>query len=767
MGAKPSLRKPVAIVFTLFLTSLLISLTFSCSRVKGAGATGWYAQPSGTTNLLYDVSAVDAATVWAVGEKGTIIKTMDGGNSWETQTSGTTCELWGVDAADANTAWAVGGDGTILKTGDGGFTWTPQISGTTDFIYSVSAVDAHTVWALGTNATVLRTNDGGTTWKLKSPGPDKYLDDITAVDANTAWVVGDNGEISKTSDGGVNWTSQESGTNMSLNSISAVDSSTAWAVGHAGCILKTTDGGVTWAYKRHEVSYRDLREVSAVDPYTAWAVGDIPETYPSRIILKTSDGGSTWETQVNEIDYGLVGVDAVDANTAWAVGGEGTILHTRGGGSEFNFYFAEGYTGDGFQEFLSLGNPREATANATVTYLFNDGSTREQEVLVPPASRATVNVNHEVGPGKEVSVRVDCDLPIVAERPMYFTYGGRWSGGHTARGADSPNNYWYFAEGYTGPGFEEWVCVLNPGDDPANLTFDFQTQETGFIQRTGYSVPPHSRGSFLVNDVLGPNYQTSLKLSSDQPVVAERSTYFDYLGTSGHHWQGGHCVMGTNQAYNKFYFAEGTTRSGFEEWLTLQNPWNDSELTVEAIYLLGPGQGDPIQASYQVEPGSRLTVFVPGEVGGEKDVSVRLYSVSPFIAERPVYFSYAHGGISAQGGHCMAGVPVSAPEWFFAEGCTSDGFDQWLCLQNPGYQDSVVEVTYYTHEVGALPSRAITVPARTRVTIMVNEDAGHGYQLTSRLTVISGPNIIVERPMYFNWGGRNGGHDEMGFVPEI
>ncbi len=49
----------------------------------------------------------------------------------------------------------------------------------------------------------------------------------------------------------------------------------------------------------------------------------------------------------------------------------------------------------------------------------------------------------------EVSVRLDSDQPIVAERSMYFNYKNR-DGGHASVGVPSMSKEWYFAEGYTG-----------------------------------------------------------------------------------------------------------------------------------------------------------------------------------------------------------------------------------------------------------------------------------------------------------------------------
>jgi len=197
---------------------------------------------------------------------------------------------------------------------------------------------------------------------------------------------------------------------------------------------------------------------------------------------------------------------------------------------------------------------------------------------------------------------------------MYFNYQGKWTGGHDVLGAPAPSDQWYFAEGYTGPGFDEYICVLNPGDAAATLDFYFQTQEAGEIARTGYTVGPHTRGTFKVNDVLGPGYQTSLRLEADRGIVAERPMYFNYQST----WTGGHCVMGSPSLAQEFYFAEGTTRAGFHEWLTIQNP-NAVEITVEAVYQLGAEQGPNVFKHYTVGAGERYTVFVEREVGREKD----------------------------------------------------------------------------------------------------------------------------------------------------
>ncbi len=433
---------------------------------------------------------------------------------------------------------------------------------------------------------------------------------------------------------------------------------------------------------------------------------------------------------------------------------------------QYKSYFAEGCTGAGFQEYLCLGNPAASDQSVKATFLFTDGTSLERTYSVPATSRFTVNVNAEVGEGRDVSIKCTSSAVFVAERPMYFDYtggGGNWTGGSDVIGAPALSNQWYFAEGYTGPGFDEYVCVLNPGAETANLTFNFQTEEEGSKVPDGvYVVAAHSRATFKANDLLGGSgYQTSLELESDQPVVAERPMYFDYQGTAYWGWTGGHCVMGRTSFSGEYFFAEGTTRTGFEEWLTLQNP-GSSAINVHADYQLGTGE--TVVDDYVVNPSSRLTVYVPDVVGGDQDVSIHLTSSSDFLAERPMYFYYSGtAGHDWTGGHCVIGATTPGRDWFFAEGYTGDGFDEWLCIQNPGAVNAEVEIYYYP-ESGDSIFKEYLVPAGTRFTVNVNADAGPGLSISAG--VVSDQPVIVERPMYFNYGGSwTGGHDVLGLVP--
>ncbi|MBU1669982.1 MAG: hypothetical protein KKF41_03400 [Actinobacteria bacterium] len=53
-------------------------------------------------------------------------------------------------------------------------------------------------------------------------------------------------------------------------------------------------------------------------------------------------------------------------------------------------------------------------------------------------ARLTVSVDTILGEGVDSSVFVESDMPIVAERPLYFLYHNMWPGGSDTIGATYP-----------------------------------------------------------------------------------------------------------------------------------------------------------------------------------------------------------------------------------------------------------------------------------------------------------------------------------------
>ena len=126
--------------------------------------------------ILKSISFCDPLHGWAVGEYGFIYHTKDGGANWVKQAghfdiSETTGSVEGgnflfdVTAVDPQTVWAVGIDGYVIRTFDGGKTWkevkadTPKTQ-----LFCVASNPGGNV-LIGGNGTFLISTDNGKTWK--------------------------------------------------------------------------------------------------------------------------------------------------------------------------------------------------------------------------------------------------------------------------------------------------------------------------------------------------------------------------------------------------------------------------------------------------------------------------------------------------------------------------------------------------------------------------------------------------------------------------
>ncbi|MBU1671503.1 MAG: hypothetical protein KKF41_10535 [Actinobacteria bacterium] len=295
------------------------------------------------------------------------------------------------------------------------------------------------------------------------------------------------------------------------------------------------------------------------------------------------------------------------------------------------FYFAEGTTREGFETYLCLQNPNDGIATVNVTYMYPDGSTQPQQVVMSPHSRQTIHLNEVVGPDRDVSIVVESDLPIIAERPMYFKYQGRITGGHVVVGATEPDTHFFLAEGTTRAGFTEYLCLLNPGAVDAEVLIRYMFTDGTKLERN-MTVGATSRQTVNVRDDVGDEKDVAIEIISDQPIVVERPMYFVYHGII----VGGHNVIATSELGTTFYFAEGTTRPGFEEWVCLFNP-GDEAATVTITYMFTDG-GTMLQ-TVPVGAHCRVTVSVNANVPEGQDVSLAIESTQPIVVERPIYFN--------------------------------------------------------------------------------------------------------------------------------
>src|SRR4029078_252013 len=116
--------------------------------------------------------------------------------------------------------------------------------------------------------------------------------------------------------------------------------------------------------------------------------------------------------------------------------------------------------------------------------------------------------------------------------------------------------------GSSQPPFETWILLFNPGSDQANVALTFM-KDSGDNQDYRVTAEPGMRRSILVNEVL-PQSAFATRITSDKPIVAERSVYMKNGG--------GHGTVGAREANKTWDLAEGSTMDTSDTWILLQNP---------------------------------------------------------------------------------------------------------------------------------------------------------------------------------------------------
>jgi photosystem II stability/assembly factor-like uncharacterized protein len=297
-----------------------------------------YAQKSAAPNsvsafysYLTSVYFVSSNNGWAVGDKGVILNTIDGGTNWDLQSSGTANSLNSVVFIDKNNGFAVGRNGTILNTSNGGKTWVQQQSNTSNDLEDVFFTSKKNGIAVGFYK-ILKTTNGGINWTSISDDAVVW-NSICFTDSNNGWIAGSAGAIWKTTDGGSNWNHLFENDQNSVEwfiDISFVDNNNGLAVDGFYGIHRTTDGGTTWndSYNTGGGS-NSFYNIFYMNVNTAFAVGD------NGRILKTTDEGITWLSQTSGTNDALRSVYFTDLNNGIIVTSSGKILKTTNGGSDW------------------------------------------------------------------------------------------------------------------------------------------------------------------------------------------------------------------------------------------------------------------------------------------------------------------------------------------------------------------------------------------------------------------------------------------------
>jgi len=228
------------------------------------------------------------------------------------------------------------------------------------------------------------------------------------------------------------------------------------------------------------------------------------------------------------------------SNVSGPITGAATVVGAQAPNTDW--LFAEGYTAPNFHEYLVLANfDSNVTANATINLEYSNGAVNPTPVAVPPQSQLFFDVNAASAgfaqSTTEVSAEVTSSAPIVVQRQEYFRFNGSIPGGTDDVGEPGPAKTAYsFAEGYTAPGFSEFLTLQNPNTTSESVAVTLYMQNSVVSQQV-VTVGPQTRVTLNINNIVVPIAQANPRAtnevsmavwSTSGTIVAERPMYFNF-----------------------------------------------------------------------------------------------------------------------------------------------------------------------------------------------------------------------------------------------
>lgn len=210
------------------------------------GGTSWGQMEVPTQTMLTAVAFVDDRTGVAVGHDSVIIRTTDGGTTWERVYSAPEDEapFFDVWFSDATHGTAIGAYGSRFITTDAGVTWEFDALGDTDWhLHQIARTDGGRLFVAAEAGFIYRSDDDGSTWiEIPSPYEGSYFGVLPLADESLL-IFGLRGHLFRSDDSGETWLEIDTGTVAMLNRGIVLEDGTIVIVGLGGTVLVSTDDG--------------------------------------------------------------------------------------------------------------------------------------------------------------------------------------------------------------------------------------------------------------------------------------------------------------------------------------------------------------------------------------------------------------------------------------------------------------------------------------------------------------------------------------------
>ncbi len=306
------------------------------------GGLSWYPIKVNLIKDLYSVCFITDSLGYVAGDN-IVMRTRDGGKTWETVMA-TIDYYTDIYFKDENHGWVVGAYGTILRTIDGGESWqyaTVPVN-TLNWLNAVHFLDFQTGFAVGDNSLILKSIDGGQTWQEVYQDPSGFgppLMDVFCLKDDAVFICGDRGilwKINAQNDlmNQVDGVSNDDLGRKVVQRIDFPDANHGYVIANGGQIIKTTDGGQTWQrlqFKDFETSF--LYTIAFANSNKGWIAGNGGE------IWTTENGATTWNqisTSFTSAHIPTVYFSQTNKELGWVGTVDGKIFRTKNGGRSWH-----------------------------------------------------------------------------------------------------------------------------------------------------------------------------------------------------------------------------------------------------------------------------------------------------------------------------------------------------------------------------------------------------------------------------------------------
>jgi photosystem II stability/assembly factor-like uncharacterized protein len=333
-------RTSVLAVLVYVLTGLVAAQGAAAAPVS-VGGSGWaWSDPLPQGETLNRV-VFAGARGYAVGAKGTVLRSDDGGGSWLGLGSGTGADLQLVQEVEPNVV-VVGGGCSLRMSTDAGATFhrlavNESESSCASKLTSFSFLSPTVGFFEQSDGGVLETTDGGQTFVPRTSVPlaGAAAGRIAFVSPTVGVAITSSGAVFRTADGAGSWT-QVAAAPSGLTDVTFVTPTLAYAVGNASTVLVSNDAGETWSPQPLTIAGAggpvNLLQVACSDA-THCLMSTTGAGVASSTLVRTSDGGLTGSL-VTPSEVGLSSVAFTSGGGAVAVGvGGATVLSSDGGAS--------------------------------------------------------------------------------------------------------------------------------------------------------------------------------------------------------------------------------------------------------------------------------------------------------------------------------------------------------------------------------------------------------------------------------------------------